>query len=125
MAGIVDFTVELECTDATSLEVYINYGDSRRAIELCSGMEKMISSLAIRAALTTVSVIPRSDVLIIDEGFGSLDEAGVDSCKKLLVSLKDFFKAILIISHVPAIKDVADTILEIQRVEKDSKVYYA
>lgn len=125
LAGIVDFTVELECNDASSLDVFINYGDSRRAIELCSGMEKMISSVAIRAALISVSTIPKSDFLVIDEGFGALDEAGIDSCKRLLMSMKRFFKSILIISHIPAIKDVADTIIELQKAEKDSRVFYA
>lgn len=123
LAGVVDFTVELECdAGSSSLDVYINYGDSRRLIELCSGMEKMISSLAIRVAMTNVTTVPKSDVMIIDEGFGVLDDTSVEACKRLLTSMKRFYKTILIISHVPGIKDVADSIIEVQRVEKDSKV---
>lgn len=124
LAGIVNFGVELECTDSNTLDIYINYGDSRRIMELCSGMEKMISSIAIRVALSNVSTMPKSDIFIIDEGFGALDDANVDACKRMLISLKKYFKSILIISHVPAIKDVADIILEVQRVENDSKVHY-
>ena len=124
LAGIVNFNVELECSDNNNLDVFINYGDSRRIMELCSGMEKMISSIAIRVALTNVSTMPKSDVFIIDEGFGTLDDANVDACKRLLMSLKKYFKSVLIISHVPAIKDVADIVLEVQRVENDSKMCY-
>lgn len=123
LAGIVDFNIELECeAGSSSLEIYINYGDSRRAIELCSGMEKMIASLAIRVAMTNVSTVPKSDVMVIDEGFGALDESNVDAVKRMLLSIKRYFKSILIISHVPAIKDVADTILEVRRNEKDSRI---
>ena len=39
LQGVVGFTVELEAdADSNSMDVYINYGDSRRIIELASGM---------------------------------------------------------------------------------------
>ena len=46
-------------------------------------------------------------MLIIDEGFGALDETNLEACGKLLHSLKKWFKNILVISHIDAIKDVA------------------
>ena len=55
LAGVVNFTVTLDANeDTNSAEIYIDYGDSKRIIELGSGMEKMISSLAIRVALLNV-----------------------------------------------------------------------
>lgn len=126
LAGIVDFTVELEIDDESdSMEVYINYGDSRRIIELASGMEKMISSIAIRVALINVSSLPKTDMFIIDEGFGALDESGVEACNRLLTSLKRYFKTVIVITHVDGVKDSADCILEITKSEKDSRVVYA
>lgn len=121
--GIVDFTVELAVQDeGSAMDVYINYGDSRRLLELGSGMEKFVSCIAIRVALTTVSSLPKTDVFIIDEGFGSLDDAGIEACGRLLQSLKRYFRNVIVISHVDGIKDVADNVLEITRVEKDSMV---
>lgn len=123
--GIVDFSIELENEeDADCSEIYINYGDSKRVIELCSGMEKTIASLAVRVAMINISSLPRSDIFIIDEGFGTLDEAGVESCNRLLRSLKRYFKTIVVITHVDGIKDVVDHTLEITKVEKDAKVQY-
>lgn len=124
--GIVDFTVELENeedTDAT--EIYINYGDSKRLIELCSGMEKTIGAIALRVALSNISSLSKSDMFIVDEGFGTLDEAGVEACNRLLVSLKKYFKTVLVITHVDGIKDSADAIIEITKVEKDSRVCHS
>jgi len=123
--GIVDFTVELENDDETdSTEIYINYGDSRRVIELCSGMEKTIGAIAIRVALINISTLPKSDMFIIDEGFGTLDESGVEACNRMLASLKKYFRIVLVITHVDGIKDMADHIIEITKKEKDSSVVF-
>jgi len=125
LQGIVDFTLEVESDEDTdSLEIYINYGDSRRIIELCSGMEKTISAIALRVAMLNVSSLPKPDFFIIDEGFGTLDSAGVEACGRFLSSLKRYFKSVLVITHVDGIKDTADCILEITKNEKDSKVDY-
>lgn len=125
LSGIVEFSIELEIDEESeSMEVYINYGDSRRIIELASGMEKMISSIAIRVALINVSSLPKTDMFIIDEGFGALDEAGVEACNRLLASLKRYFKTLIVITHVDGVKDSADFVLEIAKNEKDSKVVY-
>ena len=125
LAGIVDFTVELQVDpDSDWMDVYINYGDSRRIIELASGMEKMISSIAIRVALINVSTLPKTDMLIIDEGFGALDDSGVEACNRLLTSLKRYFRTIVVITHVDGVKDIADYVIEISKSEKDSKVLH-
>ena len=123
--GIVDFTVELDVdTETNDVPIYINYGDSKRIIELGSGMEKMISSLAIRVALSNVSSLPKTDMFVIDEGFGALDASIIEACNRLLTSLKKNFKNIIVISHVDGIKDIADSIIEITKNEKDSCVQY-
>ena len=123
--GVVEFTVEIEAEENTNaLEVFINYGDSKRVIECASGMEKMLSSLAIRVALINVSNLPKSDLLIIDEGFGALDEGNIEACSRLLVSLKKWFKCILVISHIDAIKDVVDNVLDIRNKGKNSLVVH-
>ena len=125
LQGIVDFTIELENDEETeSSEIYINYGDSRRVIELCSGMEKTIASLAVRVAMINISSLPRPDIFIIDEGFGTLDDAAVEACNRLLVSLKRYFRLIVVITHVDGIKDVVDHVLEITKNEKDAKIVF-
>tara|TARA_B100000035_G_scaffold224805_1_gene193296 strand:+ start:15940 stop:19062 length:3123 start_codon:yes stop_codon:yes gene_type:complete len=122
--SLVGFTVEIEYSQKDELEIYINYGDSRRIIELCSGMEKMMASLAIRFVLTNLSTLPRSSMLVIDEGFGALDSGNIDACNEFLDSMKKWYKNILIISHIDVIKDSVDNIMEITRNGIDSKVVF-
>ena len=124
LQDVVGFTVELEAdSNSNTMDIYINYGDSRRIIECASGMEKMMASLAIRVALINVSSLPKTDLLIIDEGFGALDDMNVESCNRLLKSLKRWFKNIIVISHVDGVKDVVDNVIDISKRGKDSKVY--
>ena len=123
LQGCTGFTVELEADqDSNAMDVYINYGDSRRIIECASGMEKMMASLAIRVALMNLTTLPRCDLLIIDEGFGALDENNVEACSGLLHNLKKWFKSILVISHVDAVKDSVDNVIEISKKGQDSYV---
>lgn len=123
LQGVVNFDVILAAEkDSNHMDIYIDYGDSRRIIECGSGMEKMISSLALRVALINICNAPRSDVLIIDEGFGALDDKNIEACSRLLTSLKKYFSNILIISHVDAVKDVVDNVLDIRKNGKDAHV---
>ena len=85
-------------------------------------MEKTIASIAIRAALIQITSLPKTDLFVIDEGFGTLDAAQIEVCNRFLISLKKMFKNIMIISHVEAMKDIVDNVIEINRFEKDSKV---
>lgn len=121
LAGVVDFKVYLETeVSSNTLDVFIE-DKNKRVIELGSGMEKMIASLALRAALIGLTNLPKPDMFIIDEGFGALDEEGIQKCMRLLNSLKSQFKTVLVISHIPHIKEIADRIIEITT-EETSKV---
>ena len=124
LQGVVGFTVDLEADlESNSMDIYINYGDSRRIVELGSGMEKMMASLAIRVALINVSTLPKSNMLIVDEGFGALDETNLEACSKLLESFTKWFKHILIISHIDSIKDIVDHTIDIMKKGVDSYVH--
>lgn len=124
LGNSTSFTVSIESEENNSLNVYIDYGDSKRIIECASGMEKMMTSIAIRVALINISNLPKSDMFIIDEGFGSLDASNIEACSRLLTSIKKYFKTIIIISHVDAIKDIVDKNIEISIKGNNSHVRY-
>jgi len=126
LQGVVGFTVELEADPETNeMEIYLNYGDSKRIIECGSGMEKMMASLAIRVALINITTLPKSDILIIDEGFGALDDMNIEACTRLLNSLKKWFKSIMVISHIDAVKDSVENVIDITYKEMNASVVYA
>ncbi len=122
--GIVDFNLELESDlESNSLEIYMNNGRRKRLIETGSGMEKFISSLATRVAFTNLSTLPKTDMLIIDEGFSCLDDENSRAVCSLLQNLKAWFKNIIIITHQPSIKDCVDNLIEITKEGGYSRVF--
>ena len=123
LQDVTGFSVELE-VDERNTDVFLNYGDSRRPIECASGMEKMVSSMALRVALSNLSALNKSDMFIVDEGFGSLDPQNIEAVTNLLHRLKNYYRLIIIISHVDVVKDSVDEIIEITKSGKDSKVVY-
>jgi DNA repair exonuclease SbcCD ATPase subunit len=105
--------------------MYLVYDEDKYwVLELASGMEKFISSLAIRIALTNISQLPRPNFLIIDEGWGSLDAENLNSVSMLLDYLKTQFEFIILISHVDQIKEVADIMLELKKDDGFSSLRY-
>jgi DNA repair exonuclease SbcCD ATPase subunit len=124
LAQVVDFTILFEM-DGKNVNNYICYGDDKQwPLELASGMERFISSLAIRIALTNVSNLPRPNFIAIDEGWGTMDSDNINSVYKLFEYLKNQYQFSLIISHIDAMRDFTDDLLEIRREENNSKLNF-
>ena len=124
LSQIVEFNVNLS-TDGKNINAHIVYDeDNFWPIELVSGMERFISSLAIRTSLINVSSLPRPNFLAIDEGFGVLDSENMNSMYMLFDYLKSQFGFLLCISHIDTMRDVVDKLIEIKKVGGYSKVEY-
>ena len=121
---LVDFQILLN-TDGKNINSYIAYGDEEFwPLELTSGMEKFISSVAIRTALINVSNLPRPNFIAIDEGFGSLDSDNFNSLYLLFDYLKNQFDFIVTISHIDKTRDMVDQIIDITKVGGFSSIRY-
>lgn len=121
---LVDFQILLN-TDGKNINSYIAYGDDEFwPLELTSGMEKFISSVAIRTALTNVSNLPRPNFIAIDEGFGSLDSDNFNSLYLLFDYLKNQFDFLVTISHIDKTRDMVDQIIDITKVGGFSSIRY-
>ena len=124
LSQIVDFKLEFD-VDGKNILTYIKYGeDNKWPLEMTSGMEKFISSLAVRVALINISSLPRPTFLAIDEGFGNLDTNNINSIAMLFDYLKLQFDFIMIISHIDIMRDMVDGTVEINRINNLSNVIY-
>jgi DNA repair exonuclease SbcCD ATPase subunit len=123
LSQIVEFGMELEL-DGKNINANLVYGNQKWSLELCSGMERFISGLAIRIALITVSNLPRPNFLVIDEGFGTLDSENLTSLYMLFAYLKTQFDFVMVISHIDSMRDVVDILMEIKKEEGFSKVKF-
>jgi DNA repair exonuclease SbcCD ATPase subunit/DNA repair exonuclease SbcCD nuclease subunit len=111
---IADFQIELD-TDGKNINAFIQYEDEKWALELSSGMERFMSSIAIRIALIKITNLPKPDFIALDEGMGVLDSTNLNSMHNLFTSIKDTFRFSLVISHIDVVRDMVDNILTIDR----------
>jgi DNA repair exonuclease SbcCD ATPase subunit len=121
MAG---FHIELEMKDK-NIDAFICYADDKWNLELSSGMERFVSSLAIRIGLINVSTLPRPNFIIVDEGFGSLDSDNIANMEGAFQYLKTQFDFVMIITHLDTIKDYMDMLIPINIKNGLSKVIYS
>jgi len=125
LAQIVDFSIIFNM-DGKQIDTHIVYDDDRVwPLELSSGMERFISSLAIRVGLMNVSNLPRSNFLAIDEGWGTMDSDNLNSVHQLFQYLKTQFQFTFVVSHIESMRDFVDTLLEIKKISGSSSVRFS
>ena len=122
LSQLVDFTMTFDM-DGKNINNSIVYdADNTWPLDLSSGMERFISSLAIRVGLINVSNLPRGNFLAIDEGWGTMDSENLNSVYNLFQYLKTQFQFTLIVSHIDTMRDAVDTLLEIKKEDGYSSV---
>jgi DNA repair exonuclease SbcCD ATPase subunit len=117
------FHIELEMKDKM-IDAFICYGEDKWNLELSSGMERFVSSLAIRIGLINVSTLPRPNFIIVDEGFGALDSDNIANMQGAFQYLRTQFDFTMIITHLDTIKDYMDTLIPINVNNGISKVVF-
>ena len=123
LAQVVDFSIVMDI-DGKSINAKIVYEDQEWPLEMCSGMEKFVSGLAIRVALINICNLPRPNFLVIDEGFGTLDANNLSSLFMMMQYLKTQFDFIWMISHLEQMRDIVDGLIEIKKENGFSKINF-
>jgi DNA repair exonuclease SbcCD ATPase subunit len=123
LSQVTDYTIQFD-TDGKNIVPYVVYEHGRWPIELTSGFERFVASVAIRVALTNISNLPKTTFLALDEGFGTLDPDNLASMFSLFHFLKNNFDFVLVISHLDALKDAVDKQIEIRKEGNFSFVNY-
>ena len=124
LANIVNFDIYFE-DDGKKLNIFITHPKhDPRPIEMGSGAEKTIASMAIRLALLSVSNLPKGNLFILDEPGTSLDAENMEGFIRILDMIKNYYKTVLLISHMDTLKDNADIIINIDKKEGYAHVQY-
>ena len=128
--SLVNRSIESLLTDNTDFKIWLEEEDkeitvyfqekncTKRAIELCSGMEKTIAAICIRSALISITSLPVSNIFILDESLTALDTEHLEVIGRILTSLKSVFDTIFVICHDEYIKDLCDDVVVIEKNEQ-------
>lgn len=104
------------------LDVYDEYTGQVRDVKTLSGGEKFNASLCL--ALGMVDVIQSShggisiEMMLIDEGFGSLDQESLDKAIDTLIELQQSGRMIGVISHVQELKNAMPAVLQVTKTKE-------
>lgn len=123
LAEITNFKIEIECITKESkktkkiknaLVVSMTNSEGQKTnVRLASGFQKFLINIVFRLSLFKVSpTLPR--FLIVDEGFGSLDNENHEMINQLFRIAKKHCEFILIISHINKIEEVSNNKLIIE-----------
>lgn len=108
-----------------TLDIEISDSAGARDYEMYSGGEAFRINFAIRLALSEVLAQragARLQMLVIDEGFGSQDEAGRQRLIEAINLIRQDFEKILVITHIETLKDAFPTRIEVEKTPQGSAV---
>lgn len=116
LSDIVDFTSRFESDDKNNINCYLVYpNENTWPVEMASGMERFIISIAIRCALVDITSLPRPTFMAIDEGFGVLDSEKISSMETLFNYMRTKFDFVIAVSHVDTMRDMVDGLIDIHK----------
>jgi exonuclease SbcC len=108
-----------------TLEIKISDELGTRNYEMYSGGEAFRINFAIRIALSRL-LAKRAGAplptLIIDEGFGTQDAAGIEKLKEAINSIQDDFEKILVITHVEELRDAFPARIDVVKTPDGSTI---
>jgi DNA repair exonuclease SbcCD ATPase subunit/predicted MPP superfamily phosphohydrolase len=120
VSKIANFKVELAIRESGDIREYFYYNEDKSdklSLSMGSGSQKFISTVAIRDALHFVSSLTKPSFCAIDEGFDTLDSEKKQSIIDVLEYLKSKYKNVVIITHLPDIKDIVEHEIQTHRNE--------
>jgi exonuclease SbcC len=106
-------------TTQQTLEIIISDAQSNtRPYETFSGGERFRIDFALRLALSkylaTISGTPIK-MLIIDEGFGTQDQRGIQAMIEVMDQMRDNFEKLILITHLEEMKDASPTRIAVSK----------
>ena len=108
-----------------TLEIIISDELGARPYELYSGGEAYRIDFAIRIALSKL-LAKRAGAplptLIIDEGFGTLDNTGIEKIKEAINSIRNDFEKIIVITHIDELKDAFPSRINVTKTANGSVI---
>lgn len=101
-----------------TLEIRISDEIGQRDYELYSGGEAFRTDFALRIALSKLLARRAGSslkLLVIDEGFGSQDDEGLERLVEAIRGIQDEFEKILVVTHLTSMKDLFPVRIEVTK----------
>jgi len=119
---VCDFEIELTMNDKNEVEFNIIKSDVIKLLKSGSGLERTISSLALRCVLGKISHLPTPNFISFDEVLGKVATINIEKLKPMFEKITDMFDIVFLITHNDLVKDWSDNVITIKKVNDVSTI---
>lgn len=119
---LVQFKIAIESDTKNGIHFYAKKKGLILDINQLSGYETFILNIALKSALSKYSFISKSTLFILDEGLDVVDKDNFKKLDLLMKLLMKNYKNILLISHMPKVKELQNHSICIQNNGKSSYI---
>jgi DNA repair exonuclease SbcCD ATPase subunit len=117
LVDVVNFKLRVDINDKQEVEFLLHNTEKNveYPINEGSGLEKTISSLALRCVMSKVSCLPKPNIIVFDECFGKVANVNLEYIGEFFQKCSEMFPNIFIISHNPLVKDWSRNIITVTK----------
>jgi len=115
LSDVVMFKLRVEINDKQEVDFLLHNVEKNVEYPIIegSGLEKTISSLALRVVMSKVSCLPKPNIMVLDEVFGKVANVNLESVGGLLTKCSEYIPNLFIITHNPLAKDWSKNIITV------------
>ena len=103
-------------------EINLSITSNNVPIKILGAMECFIIDLVLKITISTITEMPKSQILFIDEGISVLDKENLSNINNLFSFIKQYYTISFIITHIEQVKDHINHIIQIKKINKQSYV---
>jgi len=122
LEDITDFNIEVFIDNKNEVRYLLVKDGVEKSLRSGSGFELTTASIALRCVLGKMSSLPSPNFITFDEVMGRVAQENISKMKPLFERVSDMFDIVFFITQNDTIKDWADNIITIEKVNNISKI---
>lgn len=122
LENLTSFSINITSDNKSGINFCVHKKGLELDVNQLSGYETFILNIALKSALNKYSFISKSTLFILDEGLDVVDKDNFKKLDVLMKLLMRHYKHILLISHMPKVKDLQNHEINIQNNGKSSYI---
>lgn len=113
LSQFIDKTIIFKLVNNKTIE--INVISNQKIINTLSGMESFMLDLAFRIIIRDISVIPKSNIMFIDESISVFDKNRVAAIDDFFTFLRQYYGQVYLITHMKQVKGYIENYIDVEK----------
>ena len=106
LVNYINKVIKIDIDDNNN--ILVNFYQNNLLMNCLGGMETFITDLAFKIAISYVTVLPKTNILFIDEGIAVFDVKSINNFNIIIEFLKIHYNNIYLITHIDKVKEFFD-----------------